>query len=102
MRVPSYLKQVQMGSPGGGRSRKEPSSVRLTEDQIANITQDKHIKEALGYPVKRIIRDKQDKIILNVGDLVTHKAVLRARQVGALDVLLKSVYRRSSNPSIES
>ncbi|ERT07426.1 putative cofactor-independent phosphoglycerate mutase [Lyngbya aestuarii BL J] len=101
MRVPSYLKQVQMGSPGGGRSRKESSSVHLTEDQIASITQDKEIKAALGRPIKRIIRDKQDKIILNVGDLITHKAVLKARQIGVLDVLLNSVYRRSSKPSIE-
>ncbi|EAW34772.1 cofactor-independent phosphoglycerate mutase [Lyngbya sp. PCC 8106] len=91
-----------MGSPGGGRSRDEPKTTQLTEEQVANITQDKEVKAALGRPIKRIIRDKQDKIILNVGDLITHKAVLRAREIGVLDVLLNSVYRRPSQPSIES
>lgn len=102
MRIPSYLKQVQMGSPGGGRSREEPKTAQLTEEQVANITQNKEIRAALGRPVKRVIRDQQNKIILNVGDLITHKAVLRARQVGVLDVLLNSVYRRASQASIES
>lgn len=96
MKTLSYLKQVQMGSPGGGRRLEEPKTDQLTEEQVASITQDKEIKAALGRPVKRIIQDNEDKIILNVGDLITHKAVLRAKEVGVLDVLLNSVYRRSS------
>ncbi|MEA5497434.1 hypothetical protein VB834_23830 [Limnoraphis robusta Tam1] len=102
MIVPSYLKQVQMGSPGGGRSKEKPKDVKLSEEQIAQITQDKEIKAALGRPIKRIIRDEQGQIILDVGDLITHQAVFRARQAGVLDVLLSSVYRRQSQPSLKS
>ncbi|MEB3278966.1 MAG: hypothetical protein VKK42_08625 [Lyngbya sp.] len=102
MKVPSYLKQVQMGTPGGGRSTEEPTPVKLTEEQIANFIQDKEIKAALGRPIKRVIRDEQGEIILDVGDLITHKAVLRARQAGVLDLLLSSVYRRQSQPSFKS
>ncbi|WP_413166459.1 hypothetical protein ACL6C3_07065 [Capilliphycus salinus ALCB114379] len=102
MRVPSYLKQVQMGSPGGGRTREEPIAVKLSEEQIAQVLKEKEIRAALGRPVKRIIRDEWGEIILEVGDLITHKAVLRARQAGVLDVLLSSVYRRKSQPSLNT
>ena len=103
MRVPSYLKQVQMGgAPGGGRSREKPQAVKLSEEQITQVLKEKEIRAALGRPIKRVIRDLRGEIILDVGDLITHKAVLRARQDGVLDVLLDSVYRRQSQPPLTS
>ena len=39
--------------------------------------------------------DKQDNIILNVGDSITHQAVERARLADMLDVLLDSVDDRT-------
>jgi len=51
----------------------------------------KQIKNALGRPSNRVILDRQDNIILNVGDLITNQAVERARMNNMLDVLLDSV-----------
>jgi uncharacterized protein YrrD len=54
---------------------------------------EKQIAEALGHPVTRAIVDKQGDVILNVGDLITHRAVARARQAQVLHQLLASVYK---------
>lgn len=60
--------------------------------------EEKRVKNALGRPVTQIILDKQDKIILNVGEIITHQAIELSRQNGELDVLLDSVYE--GNPDI--
>jgi hypothetical protein len=39
-----------------------------------------------------VILDRQDNVILNVGELITNQAVDRSRQEGVLDILLSSVY----------
>jgi uncharacterized protein YrrD len=56
------------------------------------------IENALGRPVTRVILALDDSIILNTGDLITHKAVDAARQNEALNMLLDSVY--IDNPEI--
>jgi len=50
------------------------------------------INNALGRPVTRVILDLNDNVILNTGDLITHAAIEQAREAGALDILLDSVY----------
>ncbi len=45
----------------------------------------------LGRPVNRVILDQHDRVILNVGELVTNKAITEARQANMLDILLDSV-----------
>ena len=55
----------------------------------------KQTKSALGRWSNRIILDKQDNISLNVGDLITHQAIERARTADMLDVLLDSVDDRT-------
>ena len=52
----------------------------------------KKINNALGRPVNRVILDQNDNVILNTGDLITHKAVQESDSAGALDILLDSVY----------
>ena len=52
----------------------------------------KKINNALGRPVNRVILDQNDNVILNTGDLITHKAVQDSEAAGALDILLDSVY----------
>ena len=52
------------------------------------------IKNALGRPSKRVILDRQDNVILNVGDLITNQAVEHARSADMLDVLFASVDER--------
>jgi MYXO-CTERM domain-containing protein len=51
----------------------------------------KRIKYALGRPSNRVILDRQDRVILNVGDLITNQAIEQARMANMLDVLLDSV-----------
>ena len=58
----------------------------------------KRINDALGRPTTRVILDPSDHVILNTGDLITHAAIDRARQAGALEVLLDSVY--TADPEI--
>ncbi|MBD2497273.1 PRC-barrel domain-containing protein, partial [Nostoc sp. FACHB-280] len=52
------------------------------------------IEQALGRPVTRVILDPEDKVILNVGELITHRAVRQAEESGVLNILLSSVYTK--------
>jgi len=56
--------------------------------------QDKKIRSILGYPVKRVICDRQGNIILNVGDIIGFQALERVKQADKLDYLFSSVYRK--------
>lgn len=53
--------------------------------------EEKRIRDALGRPVTRVILAPDDTIILNVGEIITHKAIEAARMGGVLDILLDSV-----------
>jgi uncharacterized protein YrrD len=52
------------------------------------------IEQALGRPVTRVILDPEDNVILNVGELITHRAVRQAEESGVLNILLSSVYTK--------
>ncbi|MEH1771086.1 MAG: hypothetical protein ACYTXE_33955 [Nostoc sp.] len=52
------------------------------------------IELALGRPVTRVILDPEDNVILNVGELITHRAVSQAEESGVLNILLSSVYTK--------
>lgn len=49
------------------------------------------IKRAVGRSVNRVIFDKQDNVILNVGELISYQTIERARKAGVIDILLTSV-----------
>jgi uncharacterized protein YrrD len=51
------------------------------------------IEDAIGRPVTKVILDRQDEVILNLGDIITHQAIQRAHEAGGLDSLLASVYK---------
>lgn len=51
------------------------------------------IQDAVGRPVTKVILDRQDNVILNLGDIITHHAVQSAYDAGTLDSLLDSVYK---------
>jgi len=57
----------------------------------------KAINNALGRPVTRVILDRSDHVVLNLGELITHAAIDRARAAGVLHVLLDSVYIADPN-----
>jgi uncharacterized protein YrrD len=51
------------------------------------------INDAIGRPVTKVILDRNDDVILDLGDIITHQAVQRAYEAGKLDTLLASSYR---------
>lgn len=51
------------------------------------------IEDAIGRPVTKVILDREDNVVLDLGEVITHAAVQRAHDAGALDALLASVYR---------
>jgi uncharacterized protein YrrD len=51
------------------------------------------INDAVGRPVTKVILDRSDDVVLNLGDIITHEAVQRAYEAGILDSLLASVYK---------
>ncbi|MCA1994492.1 MAG: hypothetical protein LDL41_20970, partial [Coleofasciculus sp. S288] len=59
------------------------------------------IEKALGRPVTRVILDAQDNVILNVGELITHRAIRQATESGVLNILLNSVYFKEPEISLQ-
>jgi len=51
------------------------------------------INDAIGRPVTKVFLDREDNVILDLGELITHQAVQRAYDAGMLESLLSSVYR---------
>jgi uncharacterized protein YrrD len=72
------------------------------QERTAKGAEEFDIKQALGRPVTRVILDRQDNVILNVGELITNEAVERSRQEGVLDILLSSVYDKKPELSTEA
>lgn len=68
------------------------SAAQERKAQLDDANLRKRINHALGRPVTRVILAKDDTVILNVGDLITNKAVGMAYDNGALETLLSSVY----------
>jgi len=64
---------------------------RVDEQQTKKRLSD--IEDAVGRPVTKVILDREDNVILNLGDIITHSGVQRAYDSGALDTLLGSVYK---------
>ena len=72
----------EMTDNTGKRMDEAKTKQRLTE-----------IADAIGRPVGKVILDRQDNVILNMGDIITHQAIQRAHESGGLDSLLTSVYK---------
>jgi uncharacterized protein YrrD len=63
--------------------------------QTTHALEEQQIKGALGRPATRVILDKQDRVILNAGELITHQSIEAARRAEMLEVLLSSVYTKT-------
>jgi uncharacterized protein YrrD len=64
---------------------------RVDEEQTKRRLSD--IADAIGRPVTKVILDRDDNVILNLGDIITHQSIQRAHDAGGLDSLLSSVYK---------
>jgi uncharacterized protein YrrD len=51
------------------------------------------IADIIGRPAGKVVLDRQDNVILDFGDIITHQAVQQAHDAGQLDALLASVVR---------
>jgi uncharacterized protein YrrD len=71
------------------------------QERSSQAVEEKRIKGALGRAVTRVILDRNDDVILNIGDLITHQAIATARQADVLDLLLDSVYTETPKLSVE-
>jgi uncharacterized protein YrrD len=71
------------------------------QGRSAQAIDEQRIKGALGRPTTRVILDPNDEVILNVGELISHKAIESARSAGILDLLLDSVYTETPKLSLE-
>jgi len=69
-------------------------------DQADDKVMQRRIKNALGRPANRVILDNDDNIILNMGDIITNRAVEAARTAGVLDILVDSAY--AERPRLET
>jgi uncharacterized protein YrrD len=91
--------QVQRGTSNLWEKVKETASD--LQERSAQAIEEKRIKGALGRPTTRVILDRNDQVILNVGELITHQAIAVAREAGVLDVLLSSVYTETPQLSTQ-
>lgn len=75
-------------------SRRNKPENSQNDRYSSHFYEEKKIKNILGHPVKRVIRDKQGNIILNIGDIITFHALEQVKQANELDYLFSSVYRK--------
>jgi uncharacterized protein YrrD len=66
---------------------------RADEAQTKKLLSD--IADAVGRPVTKVILDREDNVVLNLGDIITHQAIQRAHESGGLDSLLAAAYKGS-------
>jgi uncharacterized protein YrrD len=79
----SFLRKIsEITDETGRRMSEQQTKARLDS-----------INDAVGRPVTKVILDRSDDVILNLGDIITHEAVQRAYDAGTLDTLLGSVYK---------
>jgi uncharacterized protein YrrD len=97
--VSSTTQQVQKGTSNLWDKVKETASE--LQERGTQAVEEQRIKGALGRPVTRVILDRHDQVILNVGDLITHQAISTSREAGVLDLLLSSVYTETPKLSTE-
>jgi len=74
-------------SASGAWDKVKSSASGLTQ-QASDKLEAERIKHILGKPANRVVLDTSDNVILNLGDIITHEAVEKARQGEVLNVLL--------------
>ncbi len=67
-------------------------SAKEKKSELDDAAQKRKINHALGRPITRIVLSQDDSVILNTGDIITHKAIRMGRDNGVMDVILDSVF----------
>ncbi|GGJ74980.1 PRC-barrel domain-containing protein [Deinococcus aquiradiocola] len=88
-RLASGAQNVKEGA--AGLLERARSWIAETRDRATDEVEERRIEDAVGRPVNRVVLDPQDQVILNIGEIITHRAVEQARASGVLGILLGSV-----------
>ena len=75
-----------------GKTAELTDSAKEKKSELDDAAQKRKINHALGRPITRIVLAQDDTVILNTGDIITHKAIQMGRDNGVMDVILDSVY----------
>jgi hypothetical protein len=71
--------------------KKASEKVKVIDITDAEDSEESRINSVVGKPVKRIVLDREQRVILHHGDMVTHEKLEQARQAGVLEELLDAV-----------
>ena len=75
-----------------GKTAELTDSAKGKKSELDDAAQKRKINHALGRPITRIVLAQDDTVILNTGDIITHKAIRMGRDNGVIDTILDSVY----------
>ena len=75
-----------------GKTASLTDSAKEKKSELDDAAQKRKINHALGRPITRIVLAQDDTVILNTGDIITHKAIQMGRNNGVMDIILDSVY----------
>jgi uncharacterized protein YrrD len=64
-------------------------------EKLREQVENHRVEQALGRRISRTILDPSDQAILQQGDIITHQAILQAREAGLLDSILNSVVKEN-------
>ena len=67
---------------------KAKQAVSSAKEKVGEMAEEKKVEALIGKPASKTVLDPKDAIILNSGETITHAAVEKARQAGAIDQLL--------------
>lgn len=74
-----------------GRAEEFSGQMQVKRSESEEAALQKRIVEAAGQRASRLILDRNDQPIVAPGEIITHAAIERAREAGALELLLNSV-----------
>ena len=80
-----------------GKAGELTDTAKEKKSELDDAAQKRKINHALGRPITRIVLAQNDTVILNTGDIITHKAIRMGRDNGVMDVILDSVYDEEPN-----
>lgn len=80
-----------------GKTADLTDSAKEKKSELDDAAQKRKINHALGRPITRIVLAQDDTVILNTGDIITHKAIHMGRDNGVMDVILNSVFDEEPN-----
>ncbi|MBW4652704.1 MAG: PRC-barrel domain-containing protein [Kaiparowitsia implicata GSE-PSE-MK54-09C] len=99
MQLQKGAEQLQTGAQSFWQQLQ--ASYQRMQQRSTAVYEQRQVDRALGRPATRVVLDRHDNVILNVGELITHRAIAQAQQAGVLNILLSSVYTETPKLTTE-